>query len=46
MVIEHDIGFVEEGDALFNLGSYEEAIEAYDKALELDPTNEEAWNNK
>jgi tetratricopeptide (TPR) repeat protein len=34
------------GNALGNLGRYEEAIEHFDKAIELDPNNAYAWNNK
>ena len=35
-----------EGNALSNLGRYEEAIVAYDKALEINPQYSDAWNNK
>ncbi|MEM2900606.1 MAG: tetratricopeptide repeat protein, partial [Thermoplasmata archaeon] len=34
------------GTALYNLERYEEALECYDKAIELKPDSEEAWNNK
>ena len=34
------------GISLDNLGKYNEAIEYYDKALEIDPENAEALNNK
>jgi Ca-activated chloride channel family protein len=35
-----------EGNTLAQLGKIDEAIEAYDKALEIDPTNEDAKANK
>jgi len=35
----------EEGFALYNQGKYNDSIEAYGKALELDPKNESMWNN-
>ena len=34
------------GNALLNLGRYEEAIASYDKALEIKPDQDEAWNNR
>ena len=34
------------GFALNNLGKYEEAIEAFDKVIDMDPSNSYAWNNK
>jgi len=34
------------GAALVVLGRYEEALQAFDKAIELDPQYADAWNNK
>src|SRR5437899_1625257 len=34
------------GDALYAVERYEEAVEAYDRAIAAEPNNEEAWNNK
>ncbi|MGL5081740.1 MAG: tetratricopeptide repeat protein [Microcoleaceae cyanobacterium] len=34
------------GSALSDLGHYEEAIAAYDKALAIKPDDPEAWNNR
>ncbi|MDD4652877.1 MAG: tetratricopeptide repeat protein [Methanothrix sp.] len=34
------------GNALFNQGKYEDAVEAYDRSLDLDPLNAETWQNK
>ena len=34
------------GNALTNLNKYEEAIKAYDKAIEINPQYSMAWNNK
>jgi len=31
---------------LYNNGKYDEAIKAYDNAIELDPQNADIWNNK
>lgn len=38
-------GWFDEGTALYNLGRYNESIEAFNRAIELDPKNEEIWNN-
>lgn len=38
--------WLERGNELFSQGDYEEAIEAYDEALRLDPENPVAWSNK
>ena len=40
------INWCNKGIALFNLGRYEEALKAYDKAIELKPDLVELWNNK
>ncbi|MHA1271497.1 MAG: tetratricopeptide repeat protein [Candidatus Helarchaeota archaeon] len=34
------------GVALDDQGKYEEAIECYERALEIDPNDKDAWNNK
>ena len=34
------------GDALYNQGKYDEAIQAYDRAIEIDPEDAETWGNK
>src|SRR5436853_129877 len=34
------------GISLDDLGRYSEAIECYDKCLEIDKNHKEAWNNK
>ncbi|MBI5574595.1 MAG: tetratricopeptide repeat protein [Elusimicrobia bacterium] len=34
------------GNALNSLGKYAEAIECYDKVLEINPRDAESWNNK
>jgi tetratricopeptide (TPR) repeat protein len=35
-----------DGYKLHEEGKYDEAIECYDKALEIDPNNADAWNSK
>lgn len=34
------------GNVLYSQGKYDEAIKAYDKAIEINPQYSEAWNNK
>ena len=38
--------WINKGVSLDNLGRYEEAIRCYEKALELDPSDDAAWHNK
>jgi tetratricopeptide (TPR) repeat protein len=38
--------WIKEGDVLQNQSKNDEAIQAYDKAIEIDPQNEEAWTKK
>lgn len=38
--------WIKEGDALHNQSKHDEAVKAYDKAIELDPQSEEAWTKK
>ena len=40
------INWNNKGFALASLGQYEEALKAYDKAIELKPDFSVAWNNK
>jgi tetratricopeptide (TPR) repeat protein len=36
----------DKGNALCGQGKYDEAISAYDKAIEINPQYVDAWNNK
>jgi tetratricopeptide (TPR) repeat protein len=38
--------FCEMGKCLYHLGRYREAVIKYDKALEIDPSNQDAYRNK
>jgi tetratricopeptide (TPR) repeat protein len=38
--------WLDKGLALYDQGKYDEAIQAYDKAIEIDPQNADAWDNK
>lgn len=35
-----------EGLSLYNQDRFEESVQAYDKAIEIDPQDAETWNNK
>ena len=39
-------GWRNKGGALYSLGKYDEAIECYDKAIQIDPDSPVVWNNK
>ena len=38
--------WINKGDKLYTAGSYKEAIEAYDNAIQIDPSNAQAWLGK
>ena len=40
------LAWINKGKALYELGRPEEAIECFDKAIELDPKKASAWYNK
>lgn len=44
--IDNSDGYYNRANALAKLGNYEEAIKAYDKAIELDPSNNDAKYNR
>jgi tetratricopeptide (TPR) repeat protein len=45
MVSEDADAWYKKGNTFFNSGKYEEAIEAYDKAIEIKPDYPEDWSN-
>ncbi|MCX9011336.1 MAG: tetratricopeptide repeat protein [Candidatus Methanoperedens sp.] len=38
--------FIDIGNAFMDTGRYQEALNAFDKAIEIDPDNSNAWENK
>lgn len=45
-ILRASIGWINKGNALIGQGKYDEAIEALDRAVELDPSLSAAWNDK
>ncbi|MFT4060602.1 MAG: tetratricopeptide repeat protein, partial [Legionella sp.] len=43
---KNEQGYYNEGNALAHLGKYEEAIKSYDKALTINPANQDAIDNR
>ena len=43
---QHASAWNNKGVALIHQGKYDEAIQAYDKAIEINPQYADAWNNK
>ena len=43
---QYAVAWIYKGNALYNQHKYDEAIQAYDKAIEIDPDTCTAWNNK
>ena len=39
-------GYLVMGNTVYSMGKYEEAIDSFNKALQIDPENSIAWNNK
>ncbi|MDD4454080.1 MAG: tetratricopeptide repeat protein [Candidatus Methanomethylophilaceae archaeon] len=46
MVLKNAVDWYNEGIDLHRSGNYEEAIQCYDRALEIDPKGADVWNNK
>ncbi len=42
----YSLAWNNKGFILYEMGKYEEAIQAYDKAIEIDPNYLLVWNNK
>jgi len=50
MSVDHDSikanDLLVEGKRLYDARKYEEAVASFDKAIEIDPKNADAWNHK
>ena len=46
VVLKNAVDWYNEGIDLHRSGNYEEAIQCYDRALEIDPKGADVWNNK
>lgn len=44
--LDSELGYYNQGNALAHMGQYEEGIAAYDKALSINPNNQDAIDNR
>ena len=46
IIFQASTSWADTGDDLYRIGRYNEAIEAFDKAIEINPKDSDAWNGK